>query len=370
MLIHVIAGLAGVMVVLAVLWDAFETIILPRRVTRNFRFARIFLRSLWQLWSAPARGRSHRTAMEGYLSLYGPLSLLLLLITWAVGLIVGFGILEWAMGSPVRVTAGTVSFSTDLYFSGTTFFTLGLGDVVPLPGAARAVTVIEAGLGFGFLALVISYLPIIYQAFSQREVNVSLLDERAGSPPTASSMIVRNCQASDSTLAELLREWERWSAQLLESHLSYPILAYFRSQHDNQSWLAAITAILDTCSLLLVSKEPGPVARQARLTFAIARHAAVDLTEVLGTPVASFSARLQPSELARMRQAFSNGGLALPPGAEIDRRLDELHRMYEPYVQALSHQLLMQLPPWVPEATAQDDWQSTPSEALPVLPLG
>ena len=156
----------------------------------------------------------------------------------------------------------TPTFRTDFYFSGTTFFTLGLGDVTPRPGLARLITVTEAGTGFGFLGLVISYLPTLYGAFSQRELNISLLDARAGSPPTAAELLRRHAQFRDAKCSvSILHDWEIWSAQLMESHLSYPVLCYFRSQHDNQSWLAAFAAVLDVCALLdRVRRRHGQVA--------------------------------------------------------------------------------------------------------------
>src|SRR5207249_10659172 len=155
--------------------------------------------------------------------------------------------------------------------------TLGYGDVVPTGAWGRSLAVAEAGIGFGFLAVVISYLPVLYQAFSRREITISLLDARAGSPPSAGELLRRLAHArSLAGVGPLLVEWERWSAELLESHLSFPVLSYYRSQHDNQSWVAALTTILDTSALLIAGVD-GPDGHQARLTFAMARHAAVDL---------------------------------------------------------------------------------------------
>src|SRR5256885_11103790 len=131
---------------------------------------------------------------------------------------------------------GAPGFWSDVYMSGTTFFTLGLGDVVPRTALAKTLTVIEAGTGFAFLAAVIGYFPVIYQAFSRREVAISLLDARAGSPPSAAELLWRHRgDPGAGALTELLRDWERWAADVLESHLSYPPLAYFRSQHYNES---------------------------------------------------------------------------------------------------------------------------------------
>src|SRR5262249_55504278 len=148
-------------------------------------------------------------------------------------------------------TEDDVDFNTYLYLSGVTFSTLGFGDVVAVSPLGRLLTVAEALLGFGFLACLIGYLPVFYQAFSRREVTISLLDARAGSPPSAASLLLRLAQAQNvPAVVPFLAEWERWAAELLESHLTYPVLSFYRSQHDNQSWLAALTAILDTCALL------------------------------------------------------------------------------------------------------------------------
>src|SRR5262249_57799774 len=119
--------------------------------------------------------------------------------------------------------------------------------------------------------------PFIYGSFSKREVDISLLDSRAGTPPTAGELLRRHSyENGQNALHDLLKDWERWSAELMESHLSYPVLAYFRSQHDNQSWIASLTAILDACALVLVGVECA-CERQAELTFPIARHAVVNL---------------------------------------------------------------------------------------------
>lgn len=355
-----LVGLAGFMLLFVVLWDAFETVVLPRRVTRRVRLTRLFYRSTWLPWLAVARLIPSGKRRESYLGFYGPLSLLVLLSVWAVALIVSFATLHWALGSAVTLADGTASFGTDLYMSGTNFFTLGLGDVTPRTPLARLLTVVEAGMGFGFLAIVIGYLPVLYQAFSRREVNISLLDARAGSPPTAAELLRRHSHDHGmEPLRQLLHDWERWSAELLESHLSYPVLAYFRSQHNNQSWLAALTTILDTSALVIVGLE-GACKRQAELTFAIARHAVVDLAQVFGTsPAKRERERLPAAELARLRVFLAATGLQLREGNTADQELVELRRMYEPYVHSLAKYLLIPLPPWILGSRRTDNWQTS-----------
>ena len=351
-----------------VLWEGFESIILPRRVTRRFRLTRLFYRRTWQPWSRTVTSLAPARLQETLLSFYGPLSILLLLSIWAGVLILGFALLHWSMGSAVKAAGGAPGFFTDLYFSGTTFFTLGLGDVTPNAAPAQVLTMIEGGMGFGFLALVISFLPPLNQSFARREVSISLLDCRAGSPPTAGEMLLRHSHDKGmDSLRQLLHEWERWSAELLEGHLSYPVLAYFRSQHDNQSWLGALSAILDTCALVIVGVE-GTCARQAELTFAMARHAVVDLSLVFQRPPRQAPDRLPPEMLAHLRAILASAGLKLREGEDVERSLAELRRMYEPYVASLAAYFHVIVPPWFAAEGAQDNWQVSAWE--PTAPQG
>jgi len=352
--------IAGVVMFLIVAWDAFEAIILPRRVTRKFRLTRIYYRLTWSSWKGFARLLSSPKRREAFLGFYGPISLLFLIGVWAIGLVLSFGLLQYGAGSAVNLVGQTTSLYTDLYLSGTTFFTLGLGDVVPRSGLARLLVVAEAGFGFGFLAAVIGYLPFIYGAFAEREVDISLLDSRAGTPPTAGELLRRHSFPNGSeALRRLLKDWELWSAQLMESHLSYPVLAYFRSQHDNQSWIASLTAILDTCALTIASIDQA-CAKQAELTFAIARHAVVDLSQVFSaTPHELPHDRLPPEDLLRLRSKLTQHGLKLRGTPEADHKLMNLRAMYEPYVYALANHLSQSLPPWIPLKKGKDNWQTT-----------
>ena len=366
-----LAMVGAIILILTILWDIFETIVLPRRVNRRLRLAALVNRVTWLPWAGTARMvfKKSEGRRETFLSLYGPLSLLFLLFVWACGLVTGFATVQWALGSRIDVHAGHPSFGADLYMSGTTFFTLGLGDVVPLGAWARAWTVIEAGCGFGVLALVIGYLPILYQAFSRREVAITLLDARAGSPPSAVELLRRHVRDYGvPALNEQLRVWESWAAELMESQLSYPTLGYFRSQHERQSWLAGLTTILDACALIITGVD-GIEPQQARLTFAMARHAAVDLSQVAYTkPDMHCHIRLPTEDVARLRVLLAEAGAPLREGSEAGARLNELRLLYEPYVFALSHRLLMELPPWLPGEQALDAWRASPWElAAPTI---
>lgn len=352
----------GVLILAIVLWDIFETIILPRRVTRRVRLARFYYRATWQSFSMVIRRTCMGNRRETLLGFFGPLSLLGLFGVWAVGLILGFAVLHLAMGSAVSLSGAPglhPGFWTDLYMSGTTIFTLGMGDVTPTSAAARVVTVVEAGIGLGFLALAISYLPVLYGAFSRREVNISLLDARAGTPPSAAELVRRHMQPQSLVaLEQYLRDWEVWSAELMESHLSYPVLCYFRSQHNNQSWLAALTTIMDV-SALLIAYGTGALRWQAKLTFAISRHAVVDLSQVLNcAPKAYKEERLPAQELEKLRELLKTAGIA-ECRQECDETLIDLRKMYEPYINVLSQRLMMPVGPWTVKTKRADNWRTS-----------
>lgn len=342
--------------------DAFEAMILPRRVRHSFRLARMFYQLTWRFWGMLALRLPAGRWRNGFLSVYGPLSLFALMIVWANGLIIGFAILHWSLGTALAdVGAASPDFTTYLYFSGTTFFTLGYGDIVPTGNIGRALSVLESGIGFGFLAVAISYLPVLYQAFSRREITISLLDARAGSPPTAGELLRRLAEArSLPNVTAMLAEWERWAAELLESHLSYPVLRYYRSQHDNQSWVAALTAILDTAAILVASENDG-YSYQARLTFAMARHAAVDLVLAARSPSRPLQhERLPPADLARLHLLLRESGLAKRDEASFQKTLFELRAIYEPFLVTLAEDHQYPLPPFLPTKRPVDNWQTSP----------
>ena len=365
-----LATLLGLLLILIGLLDAFETVVLPRRVVRRLRISNLFYLATWAPFRAFVRRAHTGGRREDLLSFYGPSSLLLLVGIWAVMLVLGFSLLQWAAGSAFNTTDNQRDFWTDLYFSGTTFFTLGLGDVAPVSGIARLLTVIEGGTGFAFLALLIGYLPIVYQLFARRETNVSLLDTRAGSPPCAAELIRRNVKDGDQTeLIKLLHEWETWVSDLLESHLTYPLLAYFRSQHENQSWVGALACILDVSAYILACGR-APSVDQASFTFAIGRHAIGDLTNIFGIyPHSPPRDRLDSSDAKLLWDTAVRSGLWPKPDPDATDRLRHIRVVYEPYLQALSEHLLMDLPPWVPSPSAQDNWETTAWDFASPVPL-
>jgi len=369
---HPASIVAGILLLALVLLDTFQTIILPRRPVGRLRITRLFFLVTWYPWTALSALLPSRRSREQMYSVYGPLALLVLFVVWATLLTCAYGLIYFGLNmpfsDPTHPATSLQILRSCLYASGTTIFTLGLGDVQPMTHAARGLIVIEAGTGLGFVALVIGYVPVLYTAFSNREISIALLDARAGSPPTAGEMLVRhNFNGGHHALTALLGEWERWAAAMLETHISYPILCYYRSQHDNQSWLAALTAILDTCALLITTVE-GPSTRQAQLTIAIARHVLVDLGHVFHREAKekryreSPPTRLADEEFSRLCDLLNDAGFSLCASPDTRARLLSARKLYEPHAQAMADYLHLELPLWAPPpanpAARPDGWNT------------
>lgn len=363
-----VAVVLGIALIVYVLLEVFEGLVLPRRVLRPFRFTRLYYLSTWRAWGSVGSLVPTGQRRQTFLSVFGPLSLLVLFAIWAAALIVGFGFVHYGFAP------NEGNFADAMYLSGTTFSTLGYGDLTPGTSAARLVSVLEAAVGFGFFAVVIAYLPVLYQAFSRREAFIALLDSRAGSPPAAGRMLLRiPPNAENGTCAiGFLSEAERWAAELLEGHLSFPVLGQYRSQHDNQSWLAALACTLDACALLLTVIEGGN-RTQARLTFAMARHTAVDLGLVLRKqPSTPAEDRLPPARLAELLTALRAAKVEVRDDDEARAKLIELRGLYEPFVAGLANYYRLTVPVVWPADERPDNWRTSAwvRRAAPITSLG
>jgi len=359
---RIVCAIAGIVLIFGILLDAFETVVLPRRVQRSFfRLTSWFYRRTWIPYRKLASRIPSRARRENFLGYFGPLSLIFLLILWAAGLIFGFALLQYGAGEHFRLGSEPLTFGVLLYHSGETFFTLGYGDIIPNSGVARALAVIEAGMGFAFLGVVIGYLPTIYSSFSRREIEISLLDARAGSPPSAAELLSRfGNSPQQAVLDQIFKDWERWAAEVLESHLSYPVLSFFRSQHNNQSWLGALVTILDATTLVIAGVD-GLRFEQSRITFAMARHAVVDLAQVVNARYApAGDDRLPAQELNRLRESLAARGVKLREGVAFEEKLSHLRSLYEPYAVAIAANLSITLPPWIHPEKQKDNWQAGP----------
>lgn len=334
--------------------DALNTVVLARRMQAGLPFTRIFYRVTWRVHKGIGRRIRSGRQREDFLGIYGPFSLLGLMACWGVSLVLAFAVLQWAAG--LTVAGAPHSFLYCLYVSSASIVTLMPNE--PANHLSRVLCVAEAGVGISLMGLVVGYLPVLYQSFSSRELHTSMLDARAGSPPSAGMLLARQGRHEEKVNGDL-ENWEEWAAEILEGHLSYPMLAYFRSQHPNQSWLSALTTILDVSALVMVCST-GDLHRQATLTFAMGRHAVVDLARIFGSaPQQEAQPRLSREDAERLR----SGVRREHPAFDIDRfRLDELQKlmaMYEPYVNTLSRYFLVALPGWLPLEDNPENWRIT-----------
>jgi hypothetical protein len=350
--------LLGIVIIIIVLVDAFETIILPRRVNRRIRLARIFYRSFWRLWLKGKKLFKSTNRTKGYLGTFGPLSLIILIVIWAIALIFGFALINYGTQTDIQSPHESRDLVTYFNLSGATFFPLGLADTYPLKEMGKTLAITESGVGFAFLAIIIGYLPVLYQGFSRREVNINLLDSHAGSPPSALYLLQQLSKHEiTEELKPQLQNWETWCAELLETHLSYPVLAYYRSQHDDQSWVAALIMILDASSLVLASKN-NRLHAYAKATFAIARHAAVDLTQAFFLkPHSPNHDRLSKKELEKIKKLLKDSDFELKNGNEAEKKLTYLRKLYEPHMQAMSDYFHMPIAPFIIPGEIDEAWR-------------
>jgi hypothetical protein len=352
MVITILRGLefaVGLLTWCAVLWDGFATIVLPRTVTPMRRVSGRFYRWSWLLWAAIGRRIRQRELQLSFLAVYGPLSVVLLLVLWASLMIMAFTLIYQGLGPRFQAAAGSVGFGTLLYMSASTFLTLGLGDVTSTDSIARLFVLLEAGSGYVFLALMITYMPVLDQAYGAREVGNMLIHSRAGRPPSAINLLRRYTSADRyEILRGILREAERWMAETLQSHLSHPVLAFYRAHHWGQSWLVSLTTILDS-SALLVTTGDGLVAAQARITYRMGLRLLKDLTDALSIKVdPRRHIRLTEPDMPNLGTAIQAAGLSLTLEPEASGELLRLVRRYDAYLFALSEWLVISLPPWIP----------------------
>lgn len=247
--------LLGVAIIATILFDVFLSIVVPRWTPRRafFRIPPLVVKSVWPVWRQLGQRLYPLKRREYFLSIFAPLALMLELLLWVLSLIFGYGLMLYALRSEIQPVME--DFGSALYLAGTSVFTLGFGDLVAT-GVARVVVLFAAGSGLAVMSLMIALLFSLYSSLQRREVLVVLLDARAGTPPSGAKLL--ETYAEFNMLEELpltFTAWEVWSAEIFESHRAYPILPFFRSTIENNSWVSALGVMLDTCTLLITTVE-------------------------------------------------------------------------------------------------------------------
>ncbi len=263
-----LAFLAGLALVLGTWWSVTRTLIVPRGLSSRLT-AGVDRVVRWSFTTVADRFDRLETR-DRILVSQGPAMLVALLAMWIALFFLGFALLMYA--------AGPFTFPEALRQSGSSIFTLGYA----LPPGVRSVEVsfLAAATGLFVVALQISYLPTLYGAFNRREMLVTLLQSRAGVPSWGPELLARH-QLVDilDNLPDFYAEWERWAADVAESHTNYPALVYFRSPSALRSWVVGLLAVLDSAALYL-ALAPQRAPSEARLCL---RMGFVSLREVCRT---------------------------------------------------------------------------------------
>jgi hypothetical protein len=340
---RILVGVLGVLLIALMLSEFFVAFLLPRRVKRDPRIARGIYEAVWRPWRWTAHRFSPVTA-DSVLGYFGPLALLLELAVWVLGLVVGYACLSWAGGGAFSLDASAATFlSASFEHTGTWH---------------RAVGFVEAATAVGVLFTVIGYLPAVYSAYSLREIAISRLSTRAGAPPSAAGVLAHG----RTEVVETLREAERWATEMMETHLAYPLLAYYRSQHVSQNWLSALTAIVDASAVLLAAVDETQFEpRTADLAFRVGRHALADLAHQLADGRTGPAREIGEDDAAWLRGLLEGTDLPLVPVGTCKERLTQLRGEYEANAIALSSQLALRLPPWRPSEEALARWTLAPA---------
>ncbi len=223
-------------------------------------------------------GHPNSPRRERLLGYFAPATTILMLGVWLAFLMLGYGLVFYALRDELRPVPENLGSAT--YFAATCILTLGFGDVVATGEAARFAAVVAAATGLGTVALVVTYLFALYASYQRREVQVVTLQTVAGAPPSAVALLeeYRRLELT-ARLPELFLEWERWAADVLDTHVAYPLLGYFRSSHDNLTWIGALGSVLDAATLVLTTIDDLPRGEAERFRRAGA-HLVEDITNL------------------------------------------------------------------------------------------
>jgi hypothetical protein len=336
----------GALIVLLALFDVFQTVVLPRPTPATFRPSSLLVRALYVLCRRAALRWSKQR--EQLLGMFAPLVVVVLLIYWAVGLTLGFSVVLHALRAQIHPTP---NFGAALYFAAMSLFSFGFGDLIPTGGLARFVVIIEAATGLALFAVIITYLFGLFGEFERREVLVVTLSNRAGAPPSGVGLLemyARNDMVNG--LAGLFADWEIWSANVLESHLSYPILAFFRSTHDNQSWISALGAVLDAATLVLTTIQGVPRG-PARLMV----HGGLHLVEDLGQYYRFDGPRepfVEQEEFVEACAQLQSAGFELRDTDEAWKDFSQSRGQYASVLNAMARQWITPPAQWIGDRSA------------------
>jgi hypothetical protein len=350
-------------------WDLFETVVVPRPTPGWFRIGRYLIRWSWRGLRAIHDGRPGRS-YDRVLGLFAPAATVALLGAWLVSLIVGYGLIMFALRDELRPVPGDLG--TTMYFAATSLLTIGFGDIVAVAAPARIIIVTAAISGLGVVALVVTFLFSLYGSYQRREIQVVALQAAAGAPPSAVALLETYAQLGlVERLPELFRDWERWAVEVLDSHVAYPLLGYFRSSHDNLSWISALGTVLDAASLVLTAIDGVPRG-DAKLFKRVGTHLVEDIYN-LGFR-AGDEASLDRASFDAACDRLEEAGYRLVPRDDVWPAFEAARATYAPRLEAMASYWATPATSWLGDPVAlrtplhpQDDpYSDRPGGVVPL----
>jgi hypothetical protein len=335
----------GFAVLALVLWDIFEGIVVPRPTPGRLRLARHLVPPTWRAWRWIASRSRTGLRRDALLGLYAPGCAVLLLAMWLAVLLLGDGLVLYGLRDELRPVPHDLLES--VYFAGTAVLTLGFGDVVATGVAARFVVLVSAAMGLGVVALVITFLFSLFGSYQRREVLVVTLSARAKSPPSAVTLLEAYARLDlVDELPDLFREWETWEAEVLDTHVAYPLLGYFRSSHDNVSWISALGAVLDAAALVLTTIQGIPRGR-AEITKRVGAHLVEDISNNLR--LSGDGSAVDQEQFAEVYRRLGEAGYDLEPEEAAWRSFEHARGTYAARLEALANYWATPATEWVGE---------------------
>jgi hypothetical protein len=280
--VNILFMVLGALLVFWALNDIFKSVLVPRAVDAPFRISVIGARLLWRVWTAIGISMRRIDRREDFLGAYAPAAFVFLIFLWLAALVFGYALVLYGLQDQLR--PASPGFGTVLYFAAASVLTIGYGDVVAAEGTARVVALLAGASGIGAVAVTIAFIYVLVGAFQQRERFVIFLDSRAGAPPSGLALLeTQSILRIRDELPALFRDCEYWITDLLGSHLAYPLLMFFRSNHKDESWVATLGAVLDAAALVVTVIDDVPTG-PARLLLDSGTHLSHDLVEYYDLP--------------------------------------------------------------------------------------
>ena len=347
MFLNILSIVVGAGIITLTLNDVFQSVVMPRATGRRFRISFYVWRSMWYLWPRVAWRvfAANAGRREESLAIFAPFMLTVLIALWAGLLIFGFGTVLW--GLRAGVSPAHASFGTMIYFAGTSLLTIGFGDIVGRGALPRFVSLLAALAGLSFVSILTAFLFALFGSFQQRETFVVTVGARAGAPPSGVNLLaIAGYSRTSEDLSQLMLDAQRWSASVMESHLAYPMLAYFRSSHDDQSWIGTLGTLLDAATLMMTTLD-GVRDGQARILYNVGRHATRDLSKYFRVDTGEESVGIERSEFDHACDRLVAAGYDLRQRDEAWGRFSNLRSTYAPQLNMLAR--LFEIPPlqWI-----------------------